>query len=135
MKHQHMNTHWLAEASFHTFLTSEHDGNKWLLHATTALPPQKQPRNHRLGGWARPTASLDILENKEMSYTCRESKSVSLVVPMMLKQMVYRLQLCFKGLKQYICTEPHYRYYLNVNRYCTVINSALIKSPALITVN
>ena len=54
---------------------------------------------HRLGGWAKPTASLHILENREMSYAYRELKSGSFIVSMMLKQMVYRLQLFSKGLK------------------------------------
>jgi hypothetical protein len=44
------------------------------LHASAALPSgERYPGTHWTGGWVGPTAGLDTVEWREISYPCRES--------------------------------------------------------------
>lgn len=44
------------------------------LHASAA-PPGKGPSTHCRGGWVNPRASMDVLEKRKVSDSCRDSNS------------------------------------------------------------
>ena len=42
-------------------------------HAPAALAPGKAPRTHCRGDWVNPSASLDVVEQRKISGSCRDS--------------------------------------------------------------
>jgi hypothetical protein len=53
---------WGVEAQMHSFLTLAEHGRDGELHTSVALPPEKNPGTHSIGGWVVPRASMDVLD-------------------------------------------------------------------------
>jgi hypothetical protein len=81
-----------GEAQFHAFLTAallymEVSGH---LHVPAALPAEKDPSTHGIGGWMGPRASLDAVKRKIL-FRCRESSLCSLItIPAQMRVLVQK---------------------------------------------
>jgi hypothetical protein len=55
------------------FLPSEPDEEEWSASRSCSFAAKgKDPESHCIGGGVRPTASLDIMENRKIFLPCRE---------------------------------------------------------------
>jgi hypothetical protein len=70
-KHHAIKTHEGVEVQIHALLTLELDGREWSVSRPGRFTLGKgTPETHWTGGWLDPTASLDVVENRDKSLPC-----------------------------------------------------------------
>jgi hypothetical protein len=68
------------EVQIHTFLTSGVAGCEWSASCPGCLIPKREPSIYWPGGWVSPRASLDIVEERKISFPCQELNPSSFAV-------------------------------------------------------
>jgi hypothetical protein len=78
IKRHAMSAHEGTKTWLHSFLRSILDGSMWLSFTPRPLyPREKSPLTCWIGGLAGLRASLDVLKDRIISFSCRESKYYS----------------------------------------------------------